>query len=400
MRTTLLAVAAMAVMLTACQEKLTAPGDCPGLCPSDNLVVEDVILPAATGLDSTFTGFVDASRSSRLRLANGLAGESLLGIVRFVRRGDSIDVRDTARAFVVDSVTLSVTVEGRDPAVTGLSLEIYKLPATVAVDSTTTYAEVDGALAPERLIETVPIPDALTRGTLSVVLSGAELAAIEFTPEDEAVLRLAYRLVAPQPAGVLLAATGTGGPAFLSAVRVELPDTTVRQTLPRIIAFATTVDATPDDAPPPDLLTIGGAPSSRAILRFPLPLRIRDSAQILRATLRLVPISPIEGMPGDSAFLDVRGVFSDLGAKSPRISNEDLAVRQRLTLASTDTVAIEVTRIVRLWTSPTRAPSALFVAMSPEAATFFVAEFGSTRTPGAVPTLRITYALPYPFEAQ
>ena len=44
--------------------------------------------------------------------------------------------------------------------------------------------------------------------------------------------------------------------------------------------------------------------------------------------------------------------------------------------------------------------AAFFLAMSPEAASFSFAQFGSSRTPGARPTLRVTYSTPYPFEAQ
>lgn len=395
------AIAALAAGLAACQEDLTAPGDCPGLCPSDNLVVVDTVLEAV--LDTTYTGFVQAGEGSRILVANGGAGEQMLGIARFARRGDSITVRDTAFPFVVDSVILAVTLEGRDPAATGLALEVFQLPATIAVDTATTYAEVEAALTPDRLISTLGIADDLESGTLRVVLAGADLSRIVFTPADTNVLRLGYRLVAPQPTGLQLssAATGLAGPSFISWVRVVRPDTTVRQGLPRIVTFDGFVDQTPVTMQPQDLISVGGAPSSRAILRFNLPARIRDSAQIIRATLQLVPVGPVTGLPGDSAALDVRGIFSDLGPKSPRISDpEGLVVAEPLTLASGDTVFVEVTPVARLWNSVTRPPTAFFLAMGPEASTFTFVQFGSSRTPAARPTLHITYALPYPFEAQ
>jgi hypothetical protein len=394
-------VAFLAVALVACQEKLTAPGGCPELCPSENLVIEDVVLNAQ--LDSTYTGFLGAGEGSRLLLANGLDGEDYISVVRFARRTDSISVRDTLRPFEVDSVLLSVNLEGRDPAATGLTLEVYKLPASIPLDASTTHAEVAAALVPERLIRAVPVPDDFGSGPLRVVLSGSELDAIAFAPEDENVLRLAYRLVAPQPTGLLLAtsAAGSAGPGFITFTRVALADTTVRQPLPRIVLFQTSLDATPSPAPSPDLLTVGGAPSSRAILRFVLPPRIRDSAEIIRATLQLVPVAPFSGMVGDSASLDTRGVFSDLGGKSPRISSsEALIVRQRIVAGASDTLFVEVTPIVRLWATDPAPPAALFLALDPEASSFTLAQFGSSRTPEARPTLRITYALPYPFEVQ
>lgn len=384
-----------------CQEKLTAPGGCPELCPSDNLVIEDVVLEAQ--LDSTYTGFLGAGEGTRLLLANGLGGEDFISVVRFARRSDSITVRDTARVFAVDSVLLTINVEGRDPAATGLAVEVYKLPAAVTLDSNTTHAEVAAELLPDRLIRVAPVPDSLNSGALRMIFAGADLDAIAFAPEDDNVLRLAYRLVAPAPTGLVIASSAAGatGPGFITFTQVALPDTTVRQPLPRIVQFQTSLDATPSPSPSPDLLTVGGAPSSRAILRFVLPPRVRDSAEIIRATLQLVPVAPFSGMPGDSASLDTRGVFSDLGAKSPRISSADaLIVKERLLPGSSDSLFVEVTPVVRLWATDPAPPAALFLALDPEAGSFTLAQFGSSRTPGARPTLRITYALPYPFEVQ
>ncbi len=393
--------ALLALGLAACQEKLTTPGGCPELCPSDNLVIEDVVLEAQ--LDSTYTGFLGAGEGSRLLLANGLGGEDYISVVRFARRNDSITVRDTLRPFAIDSVLLTVNLEGRDPAAAGLTIEVYKLPASIPLDASTTHAEVAAALVPERRIRVVPIANDFASGALRMAFSGSELDAIAFAPEDDNVLRLAFRLVAPEPTGVLLAssATGSTGPGFITFTRVALADTTIRQPLPRIVQFQTSLDATPSPAPSPDLLTVGGAPSSRAILRFVLPPRIRDSAEIIRATLQLVPVAPFSGMTGDSASLDTRGVFSDLGAKSPRISSaEALIVRKRLVAGSADTLFVEVTPVVRLWATDPAPPAALFLALDPEASSFTLAQFGSSRIPGARPTLRITYALPYPFEVQ
>lgn len=396
----MVSLAALAIGIASCQEDLTAPGDCPGICPSDNLVVADTVLDAV--LDSTYTGFVGAGEGSRILVANGGAGEQLIGIARFARRGDSITVRDTVFPFLVDSVILGVTLERRDPAVTGLALEFFQLPATVAVDSSTTHAEVEAALTPDRLIRSVPIAEDFKSGAIRVVLAGPDLARITFTAADTNVLRLAYRLSAPQPTGIMLSSSATGlpGPSFVSWVKVTRPDTTVQQGLPRIVAFDGFVDQTPTGEQPPDLISVGGAPSSRAILRFALPARLRDSAQIIRATLQLVPVGPVTGLPVDSALLDVRGIFSDLGPKSPRISTESLLRTELLEIGDSDTVFVEVTAVARLWNTATRPPTAFVLAMTPEASTYAFVQFGSSRTPGARPTLHLTYALPYRFEAQ
>lgn len=391
----------VALSLAACGEKLTAPGDCPGLCPSDNLVVVDTVIEAR--LDSTYTGFVEAGEGQRLLVSTGAAGGRRIGIARFTRREDSVSVRDTLFPYVVDSVILGVTVQGRDRAAAGLALEIFQLPATVAVDSTTTFAEVNAALTPTRLIATVPLADTLTNGSVRVFLSGADLARIVFGPADDNVLRLAYRLTSAQPTGILLASSGQGlaGPSFVTWLRVARPDTTVVRSLPRIVQFDSFVDETPLGTPSPDVTTVGGSPSSRALLRFDLPPRIRDSSQIIRATLQLVPLAPIVALAGDSAQLDVRGIFSDLGPKSPRISTStSLLLTEELTPGATDTVFVEVTPIARLWHAENRPPTAFFLAVGREAGTFTFAQFGSSRSPAGRPTLRITYVLPYPFEAQ
>ncbi|HEX6644388.1 MAG TPA: hypothetical protein VF037_06915, partial [Gemmatimonadales bacterium] len=236
-----------------------------------------------------------------------------------------------------------------------------------------------------------------------MIFAGADLADIAFEPADDRVLRLAYRLTAPAPTGILLGSSnaGSAAPGFVTFARVALADTTVFQAVPRLILFQSSLESAPDGEPSPDLLTVGGAPSSRAILRFVLPPRVRDSSEIIRATLQLVPVAPITGLAGDSASMDIRGVFSDLGAKSPRISSSNaLIVLERLVPGFADTVSVEVTPIVRLWATDPAPPSALFLALTPEASSFTLAQFGSSRTPLARPTLRITYALPYPFEVQ
>ncbi len=393
---------AAVLVLGGCTEKLTAPGECPGLCPSDNLEVRDTVITATR--DSGYVGFVPAGGGSRLLAANGHAGLDLIPIIRFARAVDSIAIEDTLRPAVVDSVLLYVTVTLRDPAATGLALDFYKLPAAVAVDSGTTHAEVAAALVPERLIASVPLPDTLTNGEVRVVLAGADLDRIAFAPEDGKVLRLAYRLTGATATGIGIAsqAGGSAAPGFVSYMRVILPDTTISRTLPRIIQYGSFVSSAPADAPSPDELLLGGWPSRRAILRFELSPMLRDTARIIRATLELTPSEPIAALPGDTVRLDVRGVFSDLGPKSPRIAGSAGALIQTtiLTNGSTAPVSIEVSRIATLWNGGSGVPPVLMVTLAPEAATFGTARFGSSRIPGLEPRLRLTYAMPYPFEVQ
>lgn len=391
----------LAVTAMACSENLTAPGDCPGNCPADHLDVRDTVILAER--DTTYTGFVTASQGTRLLLSDGFNGAQSIGIVRFARALDSITYLDTLRAAVRDSILLGVTMQGRDSTITGLTLDVFRLPPVPPLDSSTTYDDVAGLLTEDRRLGTIAIPDNETTGILQLKFAGAELAKLAFTPADSNVLRLAFKLHSPTPTGIAIGAgaSGTTGPAFVTWMRATLPDTEVVQQVPRIVLFNATLSDAEDVTPPPDLLTVGGIPSARSIVRFSVPPLVTDSSQIVRATLVLVPSEPLGGLPGDTTLLDVRGIFSDLGPKSPRIETTDaLIITHLLEAGSTDSLTLDVTTIARLWDSAAGIPPALILAMSPEAATFGLARFGSSRTPGLVPALRITYARPYPFEVQ
>ena len=398
MRPSRLFAAALLLFAAACQERLTAPGDCPGLCPSGTTELLDEIVQSER--DTTYTGFVLPGQGVSLLVANGVQGEQSRGLVRFIRRGDSVLVQDTLRPLTIDSVALSIFIQDRDPDVPALELEVFRLPPTVAVDQATTFAEVEAALTPDRRIAVVGIPDTLRRGTVFARFTGD----LPFAPEDDRVLRLAYRLVSPAPTSVRIGSGNSGGeaPGFITYGRVSVEDTTLqRQVVPRIVAFSSFVGVGAGAAPDPTALAAGGVPSSRALLRFTLPPRIRDSAQIVRATLQLVPLLPIRGLTADTAELDVRGILSDLDAKSPRLSNEGRIVFQPLPAGATDTIRVDVTSIVELWQSGVGLPPALILGISPEASSFTVGVFGSAESPaGFRPSLRITYALPFSFEAQ
>src|SRR5205823_42748 len=106
------------------------------------------------------------------------------------------------------------------------------------------------------------------------------------------------------------------------------------------------------DPPPSALdsnLTVGGTPATRALLRVNLPRHIRDSVQIVRATLELVPAGGGSlAVRGDSSLLFVHPVAADLGAKSPVQTNlpyDSSLVR----VGDTATVQIEITNTVRQW---------------------------------------------------
>jgi len=393
------AVIGLAAAMTGCQERLTAPAECPALCPGGTAKVFDTIVPALQGRDSSFTGYVDRGRGTALLTSNGFAASEDRAIYRFVPRGDSITVRDTLRAYTVDSVLLSLTLVARDTLVNGLTVYLYRLPSTV--DSTATFAEVEPLLSDVNLIDSIAVPDSVNTGAITTVVRGADVARVALPPGGDSVLAIGVRIAAGTPTGIRLGSLASSSAAtFTSYVTVDVPDTgSVRnQTLNRATGF--NIFVTQDPVVPVDsLLTVGGEPSSRALVRFGLSDQFLDSSTIVRATLELVPVRPIIGLPTDPAVIQVLAVVGDLGAKSPLTTDVTFIRQDTLPQIQSDTVRVEVTRIVQLWQGTRSRPQSVFLRIAPEAATFARAVFGSTRTPAlGVPRLRITYQRSFPFE--
>lgn len=387
------------ITIAGCQEKLTAPADCPALCPGGQPQVFDEVFTAVSGADSSFVGYVQPHQAVALLVSNGLQGFEERGLVRFLARSATVSVRDTARTYTIDSVALSFTLVARDTNLTGLQLLLYRL--TPAFDSATTFAAIDPAFVPESVIATIDVPDTLNAGTVRTVFQGADLSRVEIPASDSGRLALGLRIAAPTATGVRVGAlAGGSGPIFTTYATLDVPDTGTAKlrTIPLGAAFSTYVSQVPQ-AVDPTLLAVGGAPSARALLRFNLPSRIRDSATIVRATLELTPVAPITGLPTDPARLLSRAVLADVGAKSP-VSSVAGRVPEDTLEAGTSAVSIEAVRLVELWLGSTTRPTALALSLTPEAASFSRPVFYSTQAadPALRPRLRISYLLSFPFE--
>ncbi|HEX7336996.1 MAG TPA: hypothetical protein VF252_07285 [Gemmatimonadales bacterium] len=401
MRWPILALVALIATLSSCQEKLTAPADCPALCPGGQPVVYDEVFTPIPGADSSFRGYVQPHQAAAVLVSNGLFGFEERTLIRFGRRQDSVSVRDTLRAYTIDSVAFNLTLSTRDTTLPGLQVLLYRIPA--AIDSTVTFAGTAPAFAPESLIATIPVPDTLKRGPLRVVFQGADLSRVQIAPSDSGQLALGVRIASPAPTGVRLGALASGTPAlFTTYVTADIPDTGTAKlrTLALGPAFNTWVSEAPvvDDS---TLLAVGGAPSARSLLRFSLPARIRDSATIVRATLELTAVAPLTGLPTIPDTMAARALLADVGAKSPVNSTAGRVPVDTLGVGAT-TVRFEVVRLVELWLGNTTRPSALMLSMTPslEAASFSRPGFYSSRAadPAVRPRLHISYLLSFPFE--
>ena len=386
----------IAAAFLGCSEQLTAPANCPAECPGGQTVY-DTVLSALPGSDSSFIGYVKPGQGSSLRVSDQLPASEDRAFVRFTPRSDSVFVAgDSNRAYTVDSVALEATLQARDTSVKGLSVYFYRLPLTI--DTNSTFADLDGELNPANLLDSVAVSDTLVQGRLRLVLSGSALDRLSFTPADSGRLAIGFRIHALRPTGIRLAsgATGTTGPGFISYVKAAVTDTAKQhQFLTRGTAqdgFVSQTVLIPD----PDLLTVGGSPSSRAIIRFKLPEYIQDSVQVLRASLELIPAGPINGLPNDSVQVEARNVLTDLGAKSP--TGALIGGPVGILEGGADTVRIEMARLVRSWQGSSPLPGAVIISLLPEGSSFSRPVFYSTRSPAGQPRLRITYAPRFNFQ--
>lgn len=383
--------------LAACQERLAAPAECPELCPG-RYDVRDTVLTPDFGSDSAFEGYVQPGSGNSLRVSWQFATSEDRAFVRFVARPDSFQVGDSLYPYSIDSVRVSVTLLARDTLVPGLTLYLYRLPATV--DSTVSFTTLDTAFTPANLVDSIPVPDTTYAQAFSALLTGAALSRVAIPAADSGVLALGVQIRASRGTGVRIGgvAGGTAAPAFQTYVQVMQPDTTFPRTLTRSVQAARWVSETPPVLDP-DLLTVGGGPSARSLLRFPWPVYLRDSVQLVRASLELLPAVPLPGLPGDTAFLHVRPLLADLGDKSPASTDALFTSTLPVFAGDSDTIRIEVWRGLALWQGTQPLPSAFVLQILPEAASFTRATFGSSRTPGFEPRLRVTYVRKYPFEA-
>jgi hypothetical protein len=389
----------LAGAITGCQERLTAPAECPELCPGGESRVFDTVITPLANSDTSFVGYVARNSAAALLVSNGLSASEDRAVYRFAARQDSISLRDTLRAYTVDSAQLSLSLIARDTLVNGLKLYLYRIDPEVDVDDT--FESIEQQLVPTAIIDSIAVPDSVNSGVVQTVLRGADLEKVALPTGAGGVLAIGVSMAADQPSGVRIGASASGTEArFVSFVTLDVPDTgsTRHQSVtrgPTFNAFVTESPLVPDDA----FLTVGGEPSARALLRFDLPEDIEDSATIVRATLELVPQAPLLGLPSDWPLLQAKALLADLGAKSPVTSDVRFISSDTLSVGSADTVRLDMTPIVRLWQSTSEQPEAVFLSLLPEAASFTRPVFGSTRsgTVGA-PRLRVTYLKPFPFE--
>lgn len=393
----LLALGAIALAVSACTERLTTPGTCPSLCPGGEVTVRDTVIDVTFASDSSLGGFNGPTDATALLLSTGATLGESRAVVRFARRGDSLFVRDSVRTFTVDSAEIVLYLVQRDTTISGMAVDVFRLPRTV--DTLTTLAELDPYFTPDALLFSAAIVDSARSGPLPFAFQGVNLGKVAFTPADstELVIGLRLRTTTTTNGALRMGALRAGAlaAAFISYVDIGVTDTTIRkQSIVRSPARDFTVRP-PTTTPGSTVLTVGGFPSKRAFMRFALPPFLRDSATIIRATLEMDGVAPVAGLPGDSVRIDVRGLLADFGVKSPIVGDRGATTFMR---NGEQDLSVDVTSLVTLWQGATPLPAALRLELGSEWSSFLQPAFFSSQSASGGPKIRITYRPPFPFQ--
>jgi hypothetical protein len=391
---------------------VSAPGACPAFCPSGQIEIVDTVLTSIISRDSTFRGYVTALHAPLLLAADlpgFVDGRAIFRINGFGQRY-ILSTADTGAILGADSARLQLTVARRDTGAHNLSLAFYRLPITV--DSTTTFAGLAGPFT-DSLVKRVNIDTLLARPGHKDTLTGDSVVvdtvnhvlvlALKFDPAaaryvgtDSGTVAYGVRVSADSLASIAITKSTLSWQWYLRVDSIGKP--VARKPGALGVAFSSFVFDPPP--PPPDsTLAVGGVPSARSFLRVALPRFIRDSSQIIRGTLTLVPVAPVQGAPSDSFVVEAHTVFTDVGAKSPIIVDVTRTDTAIIHIGPRDTARIEVTNLLQFWASDTTRATTLVLRAKQEAASFSLIRFYPSVAQAFRPALRITFVRRFPFGA-
>lgn len=403
--------------VTACTEDPNAPGRCPEFCPPGSIDVVDTILTSVIVRDSAFRGYLSPQEAAVLIAANVPAAIDSRPIIRFQQLGTTLRLGTDTTQYPItatDSALFALTIVRRDTNVENLRVNLYRMP--VGLDTTTTFASLAGPFT-DSLVRSVNVDSLLALpgrrdtatgdsvrvdGTVVLLILKLDSAAARFVAADSGELAYGVRIQADAPATVALGSNESGDPPLINwYFKVDsagTPSASVRTVTPQFDSYVFTPAAAAIDS----TLAVGGMPSARSLLRIALPAAIADSTQVLRATLVLVPSSAMQGAVGDSFAIVAHAVSTDLGAKSPLLGSSGVGDSSyfgmtQVYVGSTDTVNIEITRILRRWAADTAAASALVLRSAGEGGLLGEIRFQPSRHATLRPALHLTYSRRFPF---
>lgn len=387
----------------------------------------DTIFTDMIGRDSSFSGYLEANQGEAIPVAD------IPGVIdsRAIFRLNGIPARvknkpsDTTTVPVtVDSARLRFNIVHRDSNTTNLWFKLYRLP--LAIDTTTTFAQLQPAFA-DSILDSVNVSALLaspqifdtatlrfwgdtiqtdSAGHILQVASDSSLllyvdldtTQARFVEADSGKVAYGVRVSADTLASIALGANeASRGPVIVWFFSFPDSNAVAKDSSASRGALFDSYVFDPPTAALDSNLAVGGTPATRSLLRVTIPEILRDSADVVRATLILVPVGPVPGAAGDSFTVIARSVVTDLGAKSPLNPNSAFVGTKTIHLNAADTVRIELTDLVRAWAQDTSAVTALMLGQLPEAASYTQIRFYSSRAPAFRPSLHITYVRRYAF---
>jgi len=294
-------VLAAVVLTGACAERQDGGEVCPALCPEQSIPTRDTVIEAI-GVSATVSSY--PARGSEPTLLLAKRGDSL--DTRAVIRFDSIPSRyrrsasDTTTLPItfVDSAELRLRIDTSGTrATTPVTVSVYDVDTTAADSSTAALVALFRA---DRLVGSATFDTAALKDTLRVKVDTAFLRqrivgrqrvrfGVQVTSSESVQLRVFSSLseAGPQlvfdPSADTATRVGSYRPVSLTPEENEA--------LARDLAdFTLIVTGSDDPVITPNVLRVGGLPSSRGYLRFELPESIVDSGTVVRATLTLTQI--------------------------------------------------------------------------------------------------------------
>ena len=454
MRRIFIAGVVCAAALWACVEEPTAPARCPDFCPGNQLVAVESLFTDAISRDSVFQGYVLPAHAGFLPATaeGGIDSRPIAQLNGFAPRTQLDSVDTTTGPKVIDSLKLTVRFLRPDTASRNLRLSFYQLPDSI--DSTKTFTDlapsfagsplrvvnVDSLLGQPSRRDSVMGDTVLTNGTTDTN------STIQNGTQHVVTLRLKFDSSHAMPnladsgrfsIGVIVTADNKPTVAFGSqelgiglaaswfyrvdsAGKLLRPDSifykdtcngsTCTHTHPQdsllanplFDSFVYTAPAVPLDSN----LLIGGVPSRRSLLRINFPKNLRDSSQVIRAQLLLIPTATAPLLTSDSVIVVANRVAADFGLKSPMVGDSISGASAPFTGNPSDTVRIELTTLYRFWQFDTTQTTSLYLRLlalrrasgdttgrlaSIEGGTFTTLRFYSSRTAAFRPMIRLTY---------
>jgi hypothetical protein len=399
-----------AVIAAACVEDLTTPGVCPTYCPANQISIADTVVYDLSR-DSSFRGYVRAHQSALLLAADlpGIVDGRVIFRINPNMSRARLNPNDTTTGAIQgsDSARMLLYITRRDTNATNLTLRFFRLPKTI--DSTTTFSDlpftdslrtlnISSLLAKTNRKDSVTGDSAVvdTINNRLVLSVKFDSVAARYIATDSGAIAFGISVSADSLASIALG-KGSLGPTLTWYVQVDsMGVTTAHRTLGTFFASFATFVSNPPAAPIDSTLAVGGVPSARSIMRLAFPRAIRDSSQIIRATMILVPAVPARGTPIDSFAMEIHAVLVDLGAKSPIAVDLGHTDSTMIHIDRADTVRIEVTNILQAWAADSTQPTTFVLAARDEAQSFAEIRFYPTIA-AARPSLQITYVRRYPF---